>query len=100
MWKKYFFNNEQTDYSVSSEGEIRKDSTNYILSQSTQQGYKFVTLLTAQGQKRMRVHRMVAETYIENLENKPYVNHIDGNRANNKVENLEWVPLQRTFSTQ
>ena len=91
MWKKFIYEGIETDYSVSTEGEVRKDTTNYILSQSSQQDYKFVTLLINGQQKRMRVHRMVAMTFIENPDNKPYVNHINGIRYDNNVENLEWV---------
>ena len=97
MWKKFIYEEKETDYSVSTEGEVRKDSTGYILSQSSQQDYKFVGLLIDGHQKRMRVHRMVAMTFIDNPENKPYVNHINGNRADNNVENLEWVtPSENT----
>lgn len=97
MWKKFYFEGVETDYSVSTEGVVRKDTTDYILSQSSQQDYKFVTLLIAGKQKRMRVHRMVAETFLDNPEKKPYVNHINGNRGDNNVENLEWVtPSENT----
>ena len=97
MWKKFIYEGQETDYSVSTEGEVRKDITNYILSQSSQQDYKFVGLIINGKQKRMRVHRMVALTFIDNPDNKPYVNHINGNRSDNNVENLEWVtPSENT----
>ena len=97
MWKKFIYEGQETDYSVSTEGEVRKDTTNYILSQSSQQDYKFVGLIINGRQKRMRVHRMVALAFIDNPDNKPYVNHINGNRSDNNVENLEWVtPSENT----
>jgi len=41
--------------------------------------------------KNTTIHRLVAKTFIPNLENKPEVNHIDGNKKNNNFNNLEWV---------
>lgn len=55
-----------------------------------QDGYSRIVLMKESVKKRYMCHRLVAETYIPNPNNKPYVNHIDGNRSNNCVENLEW----------
>jgi len=54
-------------------------------------GYNVVNLLKNGIQIQFRVHRLVAEAFILNSENKPYVNHKNSNRKDNRVENLEWV---------
>ena len=51
-----------------------------------QDGYSRIVLMKEGVKKRYMCHRLVAETYIPNPDNKPYVNHIDGNRSNNCVE--------------
>ena len=53
--------------------------------------YKRIQLVRDDGAKKaLTIHRLVAITYIPNPENKPQVNHIDGNKLNNHINNLEW----------
>ena len=53
-------------------------------------GYNFVGISNRNGRKSKIVHRLVAETFIPNVNGLREVNHIDGNKQNNRVENLEW----------
>lgn len=54
------------------------------------QGYLFVNLQKDNKCKKKTIHRLVAENFIPNLNNLEQVNHIDGNKHNNNIENLEW----------
>ena len=53
-------------------------------------GYLRLGLRTRGERKYFNVHRLVAQSFIPNPDDKPYVNHIDGDKSNNSVENLEW----------
>lgn len=53
-------------------------------------GYYIIVLSKNSKTKQARIHRLVAEAFIDNPNNYPCVNHIDGNKLNNNVDNLEW----------
>ena len=79
-------------YEVASCGVIRNAKTGRWLTPSVKDdGYMSVKLYRSNKPFNKAVHRIVAEAYISNPENKPQVNHKDLNKKNNDVSNLEWV---------
>lgn len=81
-----------SNYWVRSNGDIfTTNLMRYLYPKTNSDGYNVVTLLDNAGKNvYISVHRVVALAFIENTENKPQVNHKDGNKLNNWVYNLEW----------
>lgn len=79
-------------YEVNRVGQVRRTNGRLMNPWANHNGYMLVKLTCVKLKKRAdyRIHRLVAEAYLPNPENKPYINHIDNNPANNSIENLEW----------
>lgn len=91
-------------YEVSNYGRIKSLEKSYkicgkaiyhrneiILKQKKSRNYKCVELNANGKSKYFQVHRLVAQAFIPNTHNKPYIDHIDGNPTNNNSSNLRWV---------
>lgn len=78
-------------YEVSSFGRVRKISTNKLLFlKNHTAGYKQVIIQENNKKYYLYVHRLVAEAFIDNPNDYPYINHKDEDKTNNRVNNLEW----------
>lgn len=83
-------------YSVTDDGTVYSNigKRKKLKSATDKHGYKKVVLCNGITKKNKRVCRLVAETFIVNIFNKPEVNHINGIKGDDKIENLEWVTTQ------
>ena len=84
-------NIEQLGYQIFADGTIISRSGKPLIGGIDKKGYKRVCISDNGSQFTLKVHRVIAEKFIPNPENKPQVNHKDGNKLNNCVDNLEWV---------
>lgn len=79
------------DYEVSNCGRVRRvDNKKVIVGAINNKGYHRFDLMLNQKRIARHGHRLVAEAFISNPDSKPFVNHKDGNKANNYIDNLEW----------
>jgi len=79
------------NYQISNLGRVKNKTNGYILSQNLRDGYKSVHI----ADKAIKVHRLVGIMFIPNNDpNKTVVNHIDGDKFNNNVQNLEWTSIK------
>lgn len=90
------------NYQVSNLGRIK--SLNYnktkhskILKPDIRKDYLSITLYKNGIRNRFQVHRLVAINFLPNINNFPCVNHIDGNKQNNRVDNLEWCTYKQNI---
>lgn len=96
LWKDIGWTNGQ--YQVSNEGRIRSNAdlihrknATVLKTHTDQKGYARVKVTCGGVSRTIKVHREVAVAFVDNPEHKPQVNHINGNKLDNRAENLEWV---------
>lgn len=93
IWKPIKYNN---NYLISNFGNVKslcKGREKLLKLSHTKDGYVKCGISINGKSCRFRVNRLVAEHFIPNPDNKTTVNHIDGNKDNNMVDNLEWATL-------
>ena len=78
-----------TPYFITDDGKVFRNDIE-LKGFITKKGYRMIQIY----KQKKYIHRLVGELYLDNPDNKPQINHIDGDKLNNHVSNLEWVTNQ------
>ena len=78
-------------YQINQNGEIRNRGGKIMSTWKSEKGYEKISLIIDNRKRNFFVHRLVAEAFIPNPENKPCVDHINGCKTMNHISNLRWA---------
>jgi hypothetical protein len=93
MQEEFKIINKFSNYEISNFGNVKNIKTGKILNQYfNTDGYKTVSMKNDDGKKtKQLVHRLIGFAFIPNPNNKPYIDHINNDKANNNINNLRWA---------
>lgn len=91
-FRRIVINGEQSNYEISDDGEIRNvNSHKRLKPKKNESGYLVVNMFHNRKTVTRKVHRLVVEQFVPNPDNLPQVNHLNCDKTDNRVENLEWT---------
>ena len=93
--------NDYPNYLIYNDGRVYSNNRKrFLIPQEIKDGYLRVGLSNSENRKWFLIHRLVALHYIDNPNNKQYVDHIDRNTQNNDISNLRWVTTQENMDNR
>ena len=91
MFKKIFIDGEETTYRIYDNGQVMNEKTGHYYKGTIRNGYRWFDLRWNDKKYQRSQHRLMAEAFIPNSNNLEYVHHLNNDRLDNRIENLQWV---------